>query len=233
MARPAFGTAAQVSTDDRSTFITKTYLHLIVAVFAFVGLESVLLKSEMGQRLGYTMLNNWWLLWGGFMLVSWLATRFAHNVKSRAMQYFGLGLIVTAYAVIFLPMMMYAQQMANGGGSLIFRAGMITLSGFFALTAIAFITRKNFSFLRSFLMWGGVIAFILIVCSGLFGLSLGIWFSVGMVGFAGAAILYDTSNIIHEYNDEQYVGAAVQLFASLALMFWYVLQLVLSFSGDD
>ena len=82
-------------------------------------------------------------------------------------------------------------------------------------------------------MWGGFIAIGLIACSFIFGLSLGVWFSAAMVGLAGAAILYDTSNVIHEYDEDQYVGAALQLFASLALMLWYVLQLVMSFSGDD
>jgi hypothetical protein len=46
-----------------------------------------------------------------------------------------------------------------------------------------------------------------------------------MIGFAGAAILYDTSNVLHHYPEDRYVGAALQLFASVALMFWYVLRL--------
>ena len=48
-----------------------------------------------------------------------------------------------------------------------------------------------------------------------------------MIGFAGAAVLYDTSNIIHYYPEDRYVSAAMQLFASIALMFWYVLRLVM------
>ena len=73
-------------------------------------------------------------------------------------------------------------------------------------------------------MWGGVLAPIPIGCSFLFGLNLGIWFSVAMVGFAGA-VPYDTSNVIHEYGEDQYVGASLQLFASFALMLWYVLRI--------
>ena len=57
----------------------------------------------------------------------------------------------------------------------------------------------------------------------MFGFQLGTWFSVAMIGFAGAAVLYDTSNIIHHYPEDRYVSAAMQLFASIALMFWYVL----------
>jgi hypothetical protein len=49
-----------------------------------------------------------------------------------------------------------------------------------------------------------------------------------MIGFAGAAILYDTSNVMRHYPEDRHVAAALELFASIALMFWYVLQLFLS-----
>ena len=60
-----------------------------------------------------------------------------------------------------------------------------------------------------------------------FGFQLGTWFSVAMIGFAGVAALDDTSNIIHNYPEDRYVSAAMQPFASIALMFWYVLRLVM------
>ena len=110
---------------------------------------------------------------------------------------------------------------------------MITLSGFFALTAVAFLTRKDFSFLRSIIAFGGIMALILIAASFIFGLHLGVWFSVAMVALAGGMILYDTSNIIRHYPEDKYVGASLSLFASLAMLFWYVLRLVISFTGDD
>jgi FtsH-binding integral membrane protein len=93
---------------------------------------------------------------------------------------------------------------------------------------VAFVTRKDFSFLRGMLMWGGVVAMLAIVGGILFGFELGTWFSVAMIGFAGAAILYDTSNVLHHFPEDRYVGAALQLFASVALMFWYVLRLFMS-----
>ena len=56
---------------------------------------------------------------------------------------------------------------------------------------------------------------------------------LAMIFLAGAAILYDTSAIMRDYPEDRYVGAALQLFASVALMFWYVLQLVMSMQSDD
>jgi len=90
------------------------------------------------------------------------------------------------------------------------------------------ITRKDFSFLRGMLVWVGMLAMVAIVGSIIFGFQLGTWFSVAMIGFAGAAVLYDTSNIMHHYPADKHVAAAMALFASIALMFWYVLQLFIS-----
>ena len=53
-------------------------------------------------------------------------------------------------------------------------------------------------------------------------------FAVAMVGLAAVAILYSTSNIIHYYRTDQYVAAALSLFAAVALMFYYVLYLLLA-----
>ena len=43
---------------------------------------------------------------------------------------------------------------------------------------------------------------------------------------AGASILYQTQTILRRYPAEAYVGASVQLFASVMLLFWYVLRLL-------
>ena len=92
---------------------------------------------------------------------------------------------------------------------------------------MVFVTRKDFSFLRGIVMYGMILALVVIVAAVVFGLNLGTWFSVAMVGLAGAAILYDTSNVLHHYPEDKHVAASLQLFASIALMFWYVLQLFL------
>lgn len=73
----------------------------------------------------------------------------------------------------------------------------------------------------------------LIVCAILFGFNLGVLFSGVMVGLAAGYILYDTSNVMHHYRTDQYVAASLALFASVALLFWYVLRLVMSFSSSD
>jgi hypothetical protein len=159
------------------------------------------------------------------MVVGWLAGHVAHRVESKPLQYLALAAFVAAEAIIFVPLLYLAVSLQP---AIIESAVGVTLLGTAGLTAVAFVTRKDFSFLRSILMWAGVLAIIAIVGSVLFGFHLGTWFSVAMIGFSGAAVLYDTSNILHHYPEDRYVGAALELFGSIALMFWYVLQLFMS-----
>jgi FtsH-binding integral membrane protein len=159
------------------------------------------------------------------MVVGWLASHVAHRVESRPLQYLALAGFVVAEAIIFVPLLYIAMSIQPG---IIESAAGVTLLGTAGLTAVVFVTKKDFSFLRGILMWAGILALVAIVSSVLFGFEMGTWFSVAMIGFAGAAILYDTSNILHHYPQDRYVAAALELFASIALMFWYVLRLFMS-----
>jgi FtsH-binding integral membrane protein len=198
-------------------------MHLLGAILAFTGIELYLFQSGLAERIAQAMLGTSWLLvLGGFVVVSWLSSRVAHSVKSMPAQYAALGAFVVAEAIIFVPLLYIANATAPG---VIRSAAAVTLFGFAGLTAVALITRKDFSFLRGLLMWGGIIALVLIVAGALFGFQLGTFFSVAMVALAGASILYDTSNVIHHFPEDRYVAAALELFASVALMFWYVLRL--------
>jgi FtsH-binding integral membrane protein len=104
-------------------------------------------------------------------------------------------------------------------------AAQATLGGFFLLTGVVVTTRKDFSFMRTFLFWGGILALATIVCAVLFHFELGTWFSVAMVLLAGGSVLYTTSAVMRDYPEDAYVAASIQLFAGVALLFWYVLRL--------
>lgn len=214
-------------TTERATFLTRTYGHLLGAIVAFVGIEAYLFSSGLAETLTRSMLGVSWLwILGAFMVVGWLASRAAHTASSLPVQYLALGGFVLAEALIFVPLLYTAHVMSPGG--VIHQAAAVTLFGFMALTLVVFFTRKDFSFLRTVLVWGMVAALLLIVAGVVFGFQLGTIFSVAMIALAGGAILYDTSNILHHYPEDRYVGAALELFASVALMFWYVLRLFMA-----
>ncbi|MDH3283451.1 MAG: Bax inhibitor-1 family protein [Acidobacteriota bacterium] len=207
----------------RSAFLTRTYNHLFGAILLFVGLEILYFKTGLAETLAGALLGvNWLFVLGGFVIVSWLASRVAHRSASLPSQYAALAGFVLAESIIFVPLLYMANHYAPGA---ITSAATVTLIGFAGLTFVALSTRKDFSFLGGLLRWGFILALVLIVAGVVFGLNLGTFFSVAMVGLAGAAILYDTSNVLHHFPEDRYVGAALELFASVALMFWYVLRL--------
>lgn len=223
---------AEAAPDTRARFIRRTYAHLALAILAFIGLEYVLLNLEISYTLTQQILSmpfGWLMVLGGFMIVGWIASGFAHS-QSQPVQYAGLALYVVAEAIIFVPLLIMAKYYAanHGGQDIIGQAAIVTLLLFGGLTATVFITRKDFSFLGSILTVGFFIALGVIVAGVVFGFNLGLFFSAAMVLLAAGAILYATSNVLHHYGEGQYVGAALQLFAAIALLFWYILQIFMS-----
>lgn len=222
---------SQSTTEARGDFIRKTYTHLAFAILAFAFLEYMLLQAPFAVQLAATMTRGftWLLVLGAFMFVSHFAHRWALSSTSKQTQYMALGIFTIAEAIIFLPLLLIASHFAPDAIS---SAAVLTLIMFIGLTYIAFTSGKDFTFLGGFLRLGGFIAIGLIVASFIFGFSLGIIFSGVMILFASAAILYETSSIIRHYNTEQYVAASLALFASVALLFWYILQFLMQFAGD-
>src|SRR5262245_46353552 len=213
---------------ERAAFIRRTYAHLAIAVLAFVIIEAFLLQLPFAGAIASAMVGgmSWLIVLAAFMGVSWLAQRWAQSDASPQKQYLGLGLYVVAEAIIFLPLLYIAANYASA--DVIPMAGLITGFLFAGLTGVVFFTRKDFSWMRTVLMVGGFVALGVIAASILFGFSLGVIFSVSMVLFASAAILYDTSQVLHHYRTDQHVAASLSLFASVALLFWYVLRIVMS-----
>jgi uncharacterized protein len=224
--------APPVATLDETTrgdFIVRVYQHLLAAVVAFVAFEALLINLGVARELYEFVAESrgaWFLLLGGFMICSWLATNAAHDVLDPSRQYLGLFGLAAAESVIFAPFLHYFFEVEGDGTTTVAAAAVITAIGFAGLSAVAFTTRKDLSFLRPMLTWGFVCALVLIVAAILFGLELGVWFSVAMIALAGASILYKTQQILRSYPVDAHVGAAVQLFASVMLLFWYVLRLV-------
>lgn len=212
-----------IATERRAQFITRTYTHLLVAILGFVGIEVALFQSGVAYQMARAMLGTSWLLiLGGFMVAGWLFTGMAARAQTRAMQYVALAGYVLAEAVIFVPLLVIAELSAPGA---IGSAALLTLVGFGALTGIAMTTSKDFTVMGGMLRWAGASALLLIAGSLIFGFQLGMLFSFAMVVFAGATILYSTSKILRTYPEDRYVSAALELFASVALMFWYILRI--------
>ena len=211
--------------DVRRQFMGRVYLHLVGGIGAFIGLEVVLFDTGLAASIHDVVVRtNWLLILGGFMIVSWMATNLSHRARSTSGAYGAYGLLIGANSLLFAAPLYQANALAPGAIS---TAAWLSIGAFAGLSFIAITTGKDFSFLRGILLWGGVIALCAIVGSVLFGVALGTWFSLAMIAFAGAAILYDTQRVYRSFPPDAVVPAAMHLFSSVALLFWYVLRLVM------
>lgn len=229
MESPQIIPVSTLAEERRVAFYRKTYTHVALAVLLFIIVEYLFFQSEAIVSFALSLLGGWsWLLLlGGFMLVTNYAENLALRSKDKNVHYTALLIYVIAEAFIFIPLLFVALS-AIDGVEILEKAAVLTIALFIGLSAVVFMTKKDFSFLRAGLTIGFVLALGLIVAGTLFGFDLGLWFSVAMVGLAAGSILYTTSNMIHKYEEDQYVAAALGLFASLMLLFWYILRIFLS-----
>jgi len=214
--------------NERVAFIQRTYGHLAGAILAFIALETVLLNTPGIDQVIMPMLggrSSWAIVLIAFMAVGWLAQTWATSSTSRGLQYAGLGLYVIAEAFIFLPLLYIARHFTDA--NVIPAAGIITLAVFGGLTLATFITGRDFSFLRTGLTIFGCLAIGVVFGSLFLGFSLGTFFAYAMVALMCGYILYYTSNIMYHYRTDQHVAAALALFACVATLFWYILQILM------
>jgi FtsH-binding integral membrane protein len=224
------GAVSGAGVQARIDFIRRTYLHLAAAIIGFVLLEYLLVNSPTGAALtGWTVSGpyNWLIVLGAFMGAGWLADRWATSGASPQVQYLGLALYVLAEVILFCPLL-YVAAYAAGDANLIPTAAIMTLMMFGGLTATVFMTKQDFSFMRGALSLASFAAFGVIVAGIVFGFSLGLFFSLAMVALASGYVLYYTSNVLHHYRSDQHVAASLALFAAIALLFYYVLRVLMS-----
>ncbi|CAH8284686.1 hypothetical protein EV196_101229 [Mariniflexile fucanivorans] len=221
---------SQLSEVDKVAFYKKTYSHVAGGVLVFILFEYLLLQSDAIVNFALSMTQGWrWLIMlGGFMFITNYAERMTLKTPDKNKQYLAYGIYILAEAFIFVPLIYIAAFYMDSGPEILNQAAIVTLALFTGLSAIVFVTKKDFSFLKAGLTVGFFIALGLILAGTLFGFNLGLWFSVAMCVLAAGSILYQTSNLVNKYSDDQYIPAALGLFASLMLLFWYVLSIFMS-----
>ena len=165
---------------------------------------------------------------GGFMFITNYAERMTMKTTDKNTQYLAFALYILAEAFIFVPLIYIAMFYMDSGTEMLNQAAIVTLGLFTGLSAVVLVTKKDFSFIKTGLTIGFFIAIGLILAGTLFGFTLGLWFSVAMCLLAGGSILYQTSNMVNKYTTDDYIPAALGLFASLMLLFWYVLSIFMS-----
>lgn len=133
---------------------------------------------------------------------------------------FTLGPILSAYLTL------------SNGPQLIMTALGMTAVTFVGLSAVALITRKDFSFLSNFIMAGAIVLILAMVVAMVFNISgLALAVSAGFVLFASAVILFETSQVIHGGQDN-YILATISLYVAIYNLFISLLSILGLTSSD-
>ncbi len=216
--------------EERAGFMRRVYAHLIAALAAFVGIEA-LFQTTLNQEAILGLFAggrfSWLIVMLVYMGMTFLARTLAYHETSRGMQYAGLALGVVVEACIFMPIIFVARNM-DPSGTLLVNAGLMTSILFAGLVATVIMTGKDFSFLKTVVIVGSIVALGACLLAVIMGINLGFWFAVAMVALMAAVILYQTSQIYRDYPAQMYVPAAFLLFTSFTTLLWYILRILMS-----
>lgn len=211
----AFANEQQVSKVLRNTYSLLALTLMFSAITCYISMAMnvqrlnifVLLVGVYGLMFLTVKLRN--SIWG-------LVSTFAFT------GFLGFTLAPTLNAYLYLP----------NGASVISSALALTAFAFLGLSAFVLITRKDMSFLGNFITVGFFVligAMVLAFITNIPGLYLAL--SAGFILFSSAAILYQTSEIIHG-GETNYIMATITLFTSIYNIFVSLLSII-GFASND
>ncbi|HWQ08235.1 MAG TPA: Bax inhibitor-1 family protein [Holophaga sp.] len=216
--------AVQAGLQDRISFIRSVYLWLMGG-FAMAGLAAM----------GAWVATPFWapLLHASpqiFMLVLFLAQMgsivFAQAVSRRRPLNMVAYALFTGISGFIAGMVSIMFASVIGPGVVLAAAGM-TAGDFLVLTVVTFVSKKDFSFLRNFVLIGIGVMFFGGLIAWIFKLEVfSLVISAVAVVACSAKILYDTSAMLRTRDFSDPAGFALSLFVSLYNIFLSLLRLL-------
>jgi len=182
---------------------------------------------------GFAMATNaaplhWLITLGGYFGLLFVVTRLRDSAWGLAAVFALTGFLGYTLG----PILNFYLSLPNGS-----QVVMTALAGtgaiFLALSSYALVSRKDFSFMGSFLMVGILVAFLAGLGAMLFNIPmLSLAVSGMFILLMSGLILWQTSEIIHG-GETNYIMATVTLYITIFNLFLSLLQILGIFSGDD
>lgn len=206
--------------------LKNTYM-LLAATLAFAGLGAF-----VAMQMGFGRLGPLPFL-AGFFGLSFLVNKTANS---------GWGLVsvflFTGYLGVSIGPVVNMYLGTANGGAMVTQAFGLTALTFFGLSAYVVTTRADMSFLRGFVMAGGMIMMGLVaifVLSYYMGWQIPSYISLAFSGFVvllmSGMMLWKTSEIVHG-GETNYILATTTLFMTIYNMFMALLH-IFGIMGDD
>mgnify|MGYP001813352281 CR=1 FL=1 len=165
---------------------------------------------------------------GGYFGLLFLTSKFRDSAAGLAFVF-----ALTGFMGYTLGPILNAYMALPNGGQVVMTAMGLTGSIFLGLSGYALTSRKDFSFMGSFLMVGILVGFLSGLGAIFFempGLSLAV--SAMFVLLMSGLILYETSNIIHG-GETNYIMATLTLYVSIFNLFTSLLHLLGFMQGEE
>ena len=168
------------------------------------------------------------LLMFGLMIGALFAVTALRNSVWGVVALFGFTFIA---GLALTPILTVAMGLRNGG-QLIGLAGGMTAVIFFALSAVATITKKDFSFMGKFLFVGVILLIVASIANLFFQVpAASVALSAIAVLIFSAYILFDVSRIVHG-GETNYIMATMGLYLNIYNLFISLLNILMAFSGQ-
>lgn len=210
----------------RNKVLRNTYLMLSLTMIP------TLIGAMIGVSSNFSFLAESPIAGSLIMLAVMIGLMFAVNMTRNSIWGVVLLFAFTFVAGWWLgPMLQYALHFNNGSQIIGMAAGGTGVI-FFTLAGIATVTRKDFGFMRNFLMVGLVLVILAAVANLFLALpALSLAISAAAVLVFSGFILFDVSRIVNG-GETNYVMATLGIYLSLYNLFISLLQLLLAFAGE-
>lgn len=222
------GFAIDAALDSRMAFVRRTYAHLLGELVGVALIVVLALRTPALQEIAVAMMSRWFLYILAVFGLSLITRAMLDGRRSIGIQYAAAGLWVFFLGLLVTPLAMIAER-ATGSYAILGEGAILTGCVFTGITAYAFFTKKDFSFL------GGALSMIslLVVGIGLISYFFGglggssLVYSCVMVVLLGGWVLYDTSKVLHRRHVSEHVAASVDLLVDFVYMFMYIVMILL------
>lgn len=188
------------------------------------GLLVTALGASFGRALGPGMILM------GIILNLVLYFALAYNRHTPGLNVALYYLFTFTNGMLLGPLVATAQVI--GGGAMIAQALGLTALGFFIAAGYVYVSGKDMSGLGPFLISGLAVVIIASLVNffvGGTGLMLGI--SVISVFLFMGFTAYDMSNIMHKFQDNEYILATVELYLDFVNLFVHILRILIIIAG--
>ena len=204
-----------------SRIISNTYLLLTLTLLTST------ITAAVAMNIGARPVN-WILMLAIFIGMPFVINRFRNSVW---------GLVLTFMFTAFMgyvlgPILSIYLSLSNGPQIVMMSFG-TTAAVFVGLSAYTLATRKDFSYMRSFLFTGLIVLLVAIVANIFLAIPLlSLTISSVAVFIMSALILYDTSRMIHD-GETNYVMMTVSLYANIYVLFVHLLNIFSFMQGNE